>query len=59
VYGTLYYKGLGILKEVDAVRIRFMPKNDELPTVGDILDKDFTGGLTSEEYLARLRDGEL
>jgi hypothetical protein len=60
VYGTLYYKGLGILKDVEAIRVRFMPlNNDELPTVDDILDKDFTGGLTSEEYLARLRDGGL
>jgi hypothetical protein len=59
VYGTLYYKGLGVLKEVDAIRVRFMPDNDDLPTVDDILDKDFTGGLTSEEYLARLRDGRV
>jgi hypothetical protein len=60
VYGTLCYKGLGLLKEVDAIRVRFMPfDNNELPTVDDILDKDFTGGLTSEEYLARLRDGSL
>jgi hypothetical protein len=59
VYGTLHYKGLGILKEFDAIRVRFMLRNDELPTVDDILDKDFTGGLTSEEYLARLRDGRL
>jgi hypothetical protein len=60
VYGTLYYKGLGLLKEVDAIRVRFMPvDNKDLPTVDDILDKDFTEGLTSEEYLARLRDGSL
>jgi len=60
VYGTLYYKGLGLLKEVDAIRVSFMPlDNSGLPTVDDILDKDFTGGLTSEEYLARLRDGSL
>src|SRR5262249_15538251 len=59
VYGTLYYKGLGILKEIEAIRVRFMPNNNDLPTVDDILDKDFTAGLTSEEYLARLRDGNL
>jgi hypothetical protein len=59
VYGTLYYKGLGVLREIDAVRVRFMPNNDELPKLDDILDRDFTGGLRSEDYLTRLRDGNL
>ena len=31
----------------------------ELPSVDDILDEDFTGGLRTEEYLERLRNGQL
>jgi hypothetical protein len=58
VYGMLYYKGLGILKEVEAIRVRFLRDRTELPSVDDILDPDFTGGMKSEDYLARLRDGE-
>ncbi|MGB9367252.1 MAG: hypothetical protein WCE79_14690 [Xanthobacteraceae bacterium] len=58
VYGMLHYKGLGNLKEVEAIRVRFLRDRNELPNVNDILDPDFTGGLRSEDYLARLRDGE-
>lgn len=32
---------------------------DELPGVDDILDDEFTGGLKTEEYLERLRNGRL
>ena len=58
IYGTLRYRGINDLREVDAIRIRFLREKGELPTVDDILDSDFTGGLTSEEYLARLRDDD-
>jgi hypothetical protein len=58
VYGMLHYKGLGVLKDVEAIRVRFLKNRNELPSVNDILDPDFTGGMKSEDYLARLRDGE-
>jgi hypothetical protein len=58
VYGMLHYKGLGILREIEAIRVRFLRDRNELPSVDDILDPDFTGGMKSEDYLARLRDGE-
>jgi hypothetical protein len=58
VYGTLNYKGIGKLSHIEAIRVRFLRDRSELPTVEDILDPDFTGGLRSEDYLARLRDGE-
>jgi hypothetical protein len=58
VYGMLHYKGLGILKEVEAIRVRFLRDRNELPSVDDILDPDFTGGMKSEDYLAKLRDGD-
>ena len=59
VVGTINYKALGVIATVDAVDVRFFPPRVELPSVDDILDDDFTGGLSSEEYLAKLRDGRL
>lgn len=58
VYGMLHYRGIGDLREIEAIRVRFLRDRNELPTVEDILDPNFTGGLRSEDYLARLRDGE-
>jgi len=58
VYGMLHYRGIGNLREIDAIRVRFLRDRSELPSVEEILDPDFTGGLRSEDYLARLRDGE-
>jgi hypothetical protein len=58
VYGTLQYRGLGKLQQVEAIRIRFLRDRFDLPGVDDILDPDFTGGLRTEDFLARLRDGD-
>jgi len=58
-YGVLHYKGLGQLAQVDAISVRFLRDRRELPDVDDIIDENFTGGLQSEEYLARLRDGNI
>ena len=58
VYGTLHYKGLGKLNYIDAIRVKFLRDRSELPTIEEIIDPDFTGGIRSEDYLARLRDGE-
>lgn len=57
VYGTLHFKALGRLANIEALEIKFLRDRAELPDIEDILDPDFTGGLRSEEYLARLRDG--
>lgn len=35
-----------------------IPEDHELPTIDDIKGTDITGGLSSEEYVRRLRDGE-
>ncbi|MBR0968833.1 hypothetical protein JQ554_32965 [Bradyrhizobium diazoefficiens] len=59
VFGTLHFKGRGKLNQVDGTQIKFFRDRSDLPDVEDILDEDFTGGLSSEEYLKRLRDGEL
>lgn len=58
VFGTLHYKGIGKLSQVDGTRVKFF-RDSDLPDIEDILDENFTGGLSSEEYLKRLRDGEL
>jgi hypothetical protein len=58
VYGKLHFKGMGKLQQIEATKIRFLRDRSDLPGVDDIFDPDFTGGLRSEDYLARLRDGE-
>jgi hypothetical protein len=59
VYGSLHFKGLGKIHQVEATNIRFLRDRSDLPGVDDILDPDFTGGVRSEDYLARLRDGDI
>lgn len=59
VIGTIHYKALGRINQIDAVQVRFLRRRNELPDVEDILDAEFTGGLRSEEYLERVRNGEL
>jgi hypothetical protein len=57
VIGEIAYRGLGRIAQVDASDIKFMPDDSELPTVQDIIDLDFTGGLTSEQFLEERRNG--
>lgn len=59
VSGTIHYRCPGRVSHVDAVTIRFLRSRSDLPDFEDIIDPDFTGGLRSEDYLERLRDGEL
>ena len=58
VVGRLKYRGVGNLNYVEAIAVRFMRDRTELPELDDIQDENFTGGLSSEEYLERLRDGK-
>lgn len=58
VRGTIHFKAAGRVSHIDATEVRFLRDRNELPDVDDIADLDFTGGLKSEEYLERLRDGE-
>lgn len=59
IIGRLHFKAVGNLSHVDANRVRFFRTRSELPQVEDIVDPDFTGGLRSEDFLERLRDGTL
>src|SRR3954452_22427005 len=58
LFGMLKFKGLGALSQIDADEVRFMRTGAELPSIDDILDEGFTGGLSTEEYLMRVRDGK-
>ena len=58
IHGTIHFKAAGRVAHVDATEVRFLRDRNELPDIDDIADVDFTGGLKSEEYLERLRDGE-
>jgi len=59
VQGTIRYKSLGRITQIEATDVLFAVPRDQLPTLDDILDEGFTGGLRSEDYLERLRDGRL
>jgi hypothetical protein len=57
VHGLIYYRGLGLPNRIDGNKIRFFRNNSDLPSVEDIQDEDFTGGVKSEDYLENLHDG--
>ena len=59
VFGTIYYKVLGQIMQVDSDAVQFLRPRGELPRASEIIDENFTGGLKSEEYLERLRNGNL
>lgn len=58
VFGTINYKAPGRISQVDASKVRFLRDSGDLPDVDDIIDVNFTGGMRTEDYLAKLRDGE-
>ena len=53
VYGTISYRGLGDIEGLAATGIELLDQT-QLPTLDDILDDKFTGGLRAEDYLAEL-----
>jgi len=57
-FGKLKYRSPGALREGEIYEIRFLRDRSELPDVEDIQDENFTGGLRTEEYLTRLRNGD-
>jgi hypothetical protein len=58
VFGTIYYRAPGQMTQIECDSVQFLRPRDELPRAVDIVDANFTGGLTSEEYLERLRNGD-
>jgi hypothetical protein len=59
VFGTIYYKALGQITQVESDAVQFLQPREELPRASEIVDENFTSGLKSEEYLERLRNGSL
>jgi hypothetical protein len=59
VSGIIHVRSDERIGRIDADDLRFFRSRGELPQVDDITDPEFTGGLQSEEYLRRLRDGNL
>ncbi len=59
VSGLIHFDGLGKIDRIEARSFRFMRDRSELPQIDDVMDPGFTGGMRSEEYLERLRDGTL
>ncbi len=59
VYGLIHFQALGKVEHIEAQDVRFLRYREDLPQVDDIIDPDFTGGMRTEEYLDRLRDGTL
>lgn len=57
-FGKLKYRGPGALRDAEVYEIRFLRDRSELPDVEDIQDENFTGGLRTEDYLTRLRNGD-
>ena len=59
IFGTIYYRALGQITQVESDAVQFLRLREELPRASEIVDENFTGGLKSEEYLERLRNGTL
>lgn len=57
VRGLLYFKQRGRIDRVVVHAIRFMPSESELPAPMDLIDPDYTGGLSTEAYLEAIRSG--
>lgn len=59
VLGTINYKSLGRISYVEGADVRFLRSREQLPQVDDIIDREFTGGLRSEDYIDEVRNGGL
>ena len=55
VYGTIHYRAVGLLDHIDADFLEVVEEVG-LPGLGDIVDEDFTGGLSTEDFLREVRD---
>lgn len=56
VFGTLYFRKLGIIDHVDATNVEILDA-ERLPSIDEIIDPNFAGALTTEEFLERRRNG--
>ncbi|MBY8822215.1 hypothetical protein [Sphingomonas colocasiae] len=54
VYGVIHYKSLGVIEVINATGMEVLDR-DPLPGLDDIIDPNFSSGLTTEEFLRELR----
>lgn len=59
VHGMVHFKSVGVISHVEATQVVFLRDRDQLPSLEEIEDESFTGGLSSEAYLAKVRDGRI
>lgn len=57
-FGILKYRAVGKLSQADVERLDFADAKEALPQLVDIIDSEFTGGLSSQDYIERVRNGE-
>ena len=57
VRGLVWYRTPGKISSIDADTLEFLRRSG-LPQIEDIIDKDFTGGKRSEQYLEEVRSGK-
>lgn len=57
VSGTIYYKALGRVSQIEADDLMLLRSGPDLPQVDDIIDPNFTGGMRTEDYLEEVRGG--
>lgn len=59
VAGLVHYNAKGEPLRVELENLRMLRKQEELPKAEEIggIDRDFTGGLTTKEYMRRIRGG--
>ncbi|MDB5583351.1 MAG: hypothetical protein JWR80_8527 [Bradyrhizobium sp.] len=56
--GVLRYRSLGRVSQADVTKLRFSDPAEKLPEPQDVIDRNFTDGLGSSEYLERVRNGD-
>ena len=54
VYGTITYKSLGVVEVINATGIEVLD-DEALPGIDAIIDPNFTGGISTEDFLRELR----
>lgn len=57
VSGRIYCSSNGSVDHIEADAIRFFKPAEALPRFADVVDPHFTGGMKSEDFLERIRNG--
>ena len=55
IHGVLFYKTPAFLGHIEVDRTELFLAEDELPNIDELIDKEFTGGLSSVEFIKQVR----